>query len=251
MSYLFGPVSSRRLGCSLGVDLIPEKICSFDCLYCQVGISSKKSLTRRWYIDFDRFKKEIKNIVKDKLKLDYITISGRGEPTLHKGLDKIITAIKEGTKGKYPICVITNSSLLYRKDVRRELRKADLIMPSLDSAYAKTFNKINKPCKGITFKKIVNGIISLRKEFSAKGGSVSGGKGKIWLEIMLLKGMNDSLKEAQGFKKLIEKINPDRVQLNLPVRPAAIKLELPSKKRIEQIKNILVYKCGPIVHSLI
>ena len=229
MNYFYGPVPSRRLGFSLGVDLIPKKTCSFDCLYCQLGHSDKKFIRRSFFIDLVKFKKELKTAIADHPKIDYITISGSGEPTLHKDLDKIIAAIRRVSKNKYPVCVITNSSLLYRKDVRKELQGADLIVPSLDAATAKIFKRINRPIKGITFKKTVSGLIKFRKEF----------KGEIWLEIMLVGGVNDKISEAKKFKKLIEKIKPEKVQLNLPIRPSGVKLSLPSPKKVRKIRKII------------
>lgn len=229
MNYFYGPVPSRRLGFSLGVDLLNEKICSFDCIYCQVGRTVKKTIRRGSFINFEEFKKELEAIVLRECKIDYITFSGSGETTLHKGLDKIISAVKNITANKYPVCVITNSSLLYRKDVRDELRGADLVIPSLDAAKEDVFRKINRPYKNITFSKILKGIVSFRKEF----------KGAIWLEIMLIKGVNDSISDARNFRKIIEKINPDKVQLNLPVRPAPVKLELTALDKLEKIKKII------------
>jgi len=229
MSYFYGPVPSRRLGLSLGVDLLPKKSCSFDCLYCQLGPSSNKRLKRLFYIDIKKFKRELREIIKDKPQIDYITISGSGEPTLHNNLDKIIALIKKETKNRFPVCLITNSSLLYRKDVRREIKKADLIIPSLDAACAKTFYEINRPAKKIDFRKILAGLLGLRREF----------KGKIWLEIMLVKGVNDSLEEAEKFSRIIKKIKPDKVQLNIPVRPSALKLSLPDKRRILKVAKII------------
>jgi len=228
-NYFYGPVPSRRLGFSLGVDLFPKKTCSFNCLYCQLGQSSKKTAKRFSFLRLSKFKEDLKEIINKNPRINYITISGSGEPTLHKGLDKIIAAIKKVTQNKYPVAVITNSSLLYKKKVRNELKKADLIVPSLDAATAKTFFKINHPCKGITLKKIVNGLIRLRKEF----------KGEIWLEIMLISGINDSKREIEKFREIIDKINPDKIQLNLPVRPAGVKISLPSRSKIEMIKKVL------------
>ncbi|UCD15910.1 MAG: radical SAM protein [Candidatus Omnitrophota bacterium] len=229
MSYFYGPVPSRRLGLSLGVDVVPAKVCSFDCIYCQVGVTTTKSLRRFFYVDLDKFRKELKDILRKQPKIDYITFSGSGEPTLHKNLDKIIRITKEITQSRYPVCVITNSSLLYRKDVRRELKQADLIIPSLDAASSKNFYKINRPAAGITFKKVIDGLIALRREF----------KGKIWLEIMLIANINDSVKEAKGFKRIIEKIAPDKVQLNLPVRPTPVKLKLPTKGKLSILAKII------------
>jgi len=228
-NYFYGPVPSRRLGFSLGIDLFPKKTCSFNCLYCQLGPSDKKVIRRFSFIKFSKFRRDLREIIKKNPKIDYITISGSGEPTLHKDLDKIITAIKEVTQNKYPVAVITNSSLLYRKKVREELKRADLVVPSLDAATVKTFSKINRPHKAVTLKKIIYGLNQLKREF----------KGKIWLEIMLVAGINDSNKEARKFKEIIDKINPDKVQLNLPIRPAGVKIFLPNQKRINNIKKIL------------
>lgn len=233
MNYFYGPVPSRRLGFSLGVNLTPRKFCTLDCIYCQLGKATKKTVQRFFYVDPVEFKKELTKIINSNPKIDYISISGSGEPTLHKRLDKIIDAIREITNNKYRICVITNSSLLYKKEVRKELASADLIIPSLDAATNKSFSRIDKPHKQITFRKIVNGLINLRKEF----------KGKIWLEIMLLGGINDSLKEAIIFKKLVAKIKPDKVQLNLPVRPAGVNITLPDYERVKEIKKIIGRKC--------
>lgn len=226
MSYFYGPVPSRRLGFSLGVDIIPKKACVFNCVYCQVGKTTKLTTKRFSYVKFPAFKKELKSILKKRPKIDYITIAGSGEPTLHKGLDKIIALIKTETKNKYPVCVITNSALLDREEVRHELLQADLIIPSLDAATRKTFYKIDRPHRGISFENILKGLIALRREF----------KGKIWLEIMVLAGYNDTKEQAQAFKKIIKKINPDKVQLNLPVRPTGAKINLP------KYKNLLILK---------
>ena len=228
-NYFYGPVPSRRLGFSLGVDLLSKKTCSFNCLYCQLGPNSKKTAKRFSFSKLPKFKEGLKEIIGRNPKINYITISGSGEPTLYKGLDKIIAAIKKVTQNKYPVAVITNSSLLYKGEVRDELKKADLIVPSLDAATSKTFSKINRPCKGITLKRIVSGLIQLRKEF----------KGKIWLEIMLISGINDSKREIEKFKEIIDKISPDKIQLNLPVRPAGVKISLPSRSKIEDRKSVV------------
>jgi len=233
MSYFYGPVPSRRLGFSLGVNLTPKKLCTFNCVYCQLGDTTKKTIKRFFYVDPVELKKELTKIVNRNPKIDYISISGSGEPTLHKGLDKIIDTIRETTNNKYRVCVITNSSLLYKKEVRKELEKADLIIPSLDAATEESFSRIDKPHKQITLKKIVDGLINLRKEF----------KGKIWLEIMILGGINDSLKEAGIFKKLVAKIKPDKVQLNLPIRPSGASIALPDYERVKKIKKIIGKKC--------
>lgn len=229
MNYFYGPVSSRRLGLSLGVDLMPKKLCTFGCLYCQLGETIKKTQRRFSWVDLNQFKKELKRIIKARPKIDYITISGAGEPTLHKGLDKIIKAIKVTTGNRYQVCLITNSSLLYRPGVRKEILGVDLIIPSLDAGCEETFRKINRPDKGITLRKVISGLRALHQEF----------KGKIWLEVMLVKGVNDSIAEAEKIKEIVKDLRPDKVQLNLPVRPSAIKLKLPDVDRLSRIKQII------------
>lgn len=233
MSYFYGPVPSRRLGFSLGVSLTPKKFCTLDCIYCQLGKTTKKTIKRFFWVNMAEFEKELAEIIARKPKIDYISISGSGEPTLHKRLDRIIGVIKNVTGNKYPVAVITNSSLLYKKEVRQELRCADLIVPSLDAATRESFRLVDYPHQGITFQKVINGLIDLRKEF----------KGKIWLEIMLIGGVNDSLREAKKFKKLVDKIKPDKIQLNLPIRPSGAKIAIPDYERVKKIKKIIGKKC--------
>ncbi|MCF7874892.1 MAG: radical SAM protein [Candidatus Omnitrophica bacterium] len=229
MEYFYGPVPSRRLGFSLGVDLTPKKSCSFNCIYCQLQIVAEPRMKRSFFIDFAKFKDEFRAVLSKNPKIDYITLSGSGEPTLHKDLGKIIKALKEISDYQYPVAVITNASLLQRKKVRDELKEADLIIPSLDAPTAEIFKKINRPHPKINFYKIKKGCIKLRREF----------KGKIWLEIMLIKGVNDSLDSAHKFRKVIKRIKPDRVQLNLPVRPSAEENLVPDLKQVEKITEII------------
>jgi wyosine [tRNA(Phe)-imidazoG37] synthetase (radical SAM superfamily) len=229
MEYFYGPVPSRRLGFSLGVDLTPKKTCSFNCIYCQLQIVAKPRIKRSFFIDLKKFKDEFRSVLSKNPKIDYITLSGSGEPTLHKDLGKIIKTIKEISDYQYPVAVITNASLLQRKKVRDELKEADLIIPSLDAPTAEIFKKINRPHPKINFYKIKKGCIKLRREF----------KGKIWLEIMLIKGVNDSLDSAHKFRKVIKRIKPDRVQLNLPVRPSAEEDLVPDLKQVERIIEII------------
>jgi wyosine [tRNA(Phe)-imidazoG37] synthetase (radical SAM superfamily) len=229
MKYFYGPVPSRRLGFSLGVDLTPKKTCTFNCIYCQLGVVTQPKIKRVFYIDFAEFKKELKVVLAKNSKIDYITLSGSGEPTLHKDLGKIIKAIKKISKYKYPVAVITNSSLLHRKKVRDQLKEADLIVPSLDAPSAVIFKKINRPHPKINFYKIKKGCIQLRKEF----------KGKIWLEIMLVKGVNDSLEAADKFRKIIKRIKPDKVQLNLPIRPSGEEIFSPDPSQLKKIADII------------
>jgi wyosine [tRNA(Phe)-imidazoG37] synthetase (radical SAM superfamily) len=192
-------------------------------------IVAKPRIKRSFFIDFTKLKDEFRAVLSKNPRIDYITLSGSGEPTLHKDLGKIIKTIKEISDYRYPVAVITNASLLQRKKVRDELKEADLIIPSLDAPTAEIFKKINRPHPKINFYKIKKGCIKLRREF----------KGKIWLEIMLIKGVNDSLDSAHKFRKVVKRIKPDRVQLNLPVRPSAEENLVPDLKQVEKITEII------------
>ena len=227
--YFYGPVPSRRLGYSLGVDLFPAKTCSFDCIYCQLGVCAHKTIRRLSCVDMHVLRRQLSALLEKTEHIDYITLSGSGEPTLHKNLDEIIRTIKDVSKNRYPVCVITNSSLLYRKKVRDELREADLIIPSLDAARVATFRTLNRPAPGLSLDKIIKGLIALRREYDKA----------IWLEVMLVAGVNDSPAEARALRRAIERIKPEKVQLNLPVRPSAAKAGIPPLDRIQAIEKIL------------
>jgi wyosine [tRNA(Phe)-imidazoG37] synthetase (radical SAM superfamily) len=207
MNHLFGPVPSRRLGRSLGVDLIPRKTCPYDCLYCEVGPTTRQTLKRREY-HTQVIIQELQDYLRvPAAKIDYITLAGSGEPTLNLGLGRIIAAIKEMTET--PVAVLTNGALLYLPEVRRDLAAADVILPSLDSAIEETWRTINRPLPEISLAQMIEGLFALRREF----------RGQIWLEIMILKGMNDTEKELSALGRVIQKLAPEKVQLNTAVRP--------------------------------
>lgn len=208
MNHIFGPVASRRLGYSLGVELIPSKTCPFACTYCQVGKTTNFTDKRAEYVSTDDVMAELEKALPKK-GVHYVTFSGAGEPSLHIHIGKIISKIK--SLCDTPVCVITNSSLMHRKDVRKDLAKADLVIPSLDSAIQDTFVKINRPVKGITAEKVINGLVKFRKAYS----------GQMRLEIMLVKGINDSIEEISRLKEAVDRINPDAIDLNTVVRPPA------------------------------
>jgi len=231
MKYIYGPVKSRRLGLSLGISLTNHKICNFDCIYCQLGKTEELSWERKAYIEpsdiLDELRSWIQNNPGGPEKLSYITLSGSGEPTLNIKIGEIIKEIRKLTAS--PIAVITNSSLLADANIRRQIEDADLIVPSLDSVVPEAFQKIDRPHQNIQLDKIIEGLIALRKEF----------KGKIWLEVMLVKGLNDDIRQIKKLKEVIEKINPDKIQLNSPVRthnPQAVAVD---KAKLEKIKEIL------------
>jgi len=209
--YLFGPVPSRRLGMSLGVDLVPKKVCSLDCVYCEVGKTTKLTLERKEYIKVDRVKEDLTNYFNNNPDPDYITFSGSGEPTLNVFIDEILEFIKEH-KPNVPVAVLTNGTLLHDSNVRETLLKADLVLPSLDAATEAVFNKINRPAKGLNIDSCIQSLTDFGKEF----------KGTMWLEVFILPGYNDSKTELAELKKAILKIQPDSVQLNTLDRPGTV-----------------------------
>ncbi len=205
--FTFGPVPSRRLGFSLGIDIIPRKTCTFDCIYCQVGKTTNQELSRKSFFNPDEIVEEIITVTKDITYIDHITFSGSGEPTLNSDIGWIIREVKKRTD--IPVAVITNSSLLSVEDVRNDIGIADAVLPSLDAVSEGIFQYINKPHSLIGINTIIEGI----KKFSTNY------KGKIWLEIMLIKGINTSTGELEKFKKIAEYLGVEKVQLNTIIRP--------------------------------
>ncbi len=228
--YIKGPVYSRRLGKSLGIDLLSKNICSEDCIYCECGSTEILTLTRKEYVPTVKVIEELQQKLKSKPQCKYITFSGRGEPTLHSEIGVIINFLAENYP-EYNIAVLTNSTLLHRNSVQKELRNADLIVPSLDASTKKTFNKICRPVKEVEFSDLKQGIIDFSINFS----------GEIFLEILLLTNYNDSREEIEGFKKLIKKIDPDRVDLNSLDRPPVEKDQVKkiSREIMEKVRKEL------------
>jgi wyosine [tRNA(Phe)-imidazoG37] synthetase (radical SAM superfamily) len=209
VKYTYGPVPSRRLGRSLGVDLIPTKICTYNCIYCQIHKTTLRTLERREYVPASLILQDVREALRDCGEaVDYISCSGSGEPTLNSAIGEIIEGIKELTR--IPVAVITNSSLLHLKEVRQALLKADVIMPSLDAVTPAVFQAVNRPHPSLEIMEIIEGLAALRREYS----------GQIWLEILLCQGVNNGQAEIEGLQQAIRAIRPDRVQLNTVVRPA-------------------------------
>jgi len=209
--YLFGPVPSRRLGMSLGVDLVPNKVCSLDCVYCEVGKTTKLTADRKEYIPLNKIKEELTYYFQNNPDPDYITFSGSGEPTLNIYIGEVLQFIKE-QKPQISVAVLTNGTLFFNKDVRQALMNADVVLPSLDAATQKTFEMINRPAQRINITECIQGIVDFRKEFT----------GKIWLEVFILPGYNDHPEELLEIKKAILQIKPDSIQLNTLDRPGTI-----------------------------
>lgn len=207
---IFGPVSSRRLGLSLGLDLIPYKTCSYDCIYCELGRTSHKTLERHEYIPKKEVLKQLWSYLETlDVMPDYLTLCGSGEPTLNSKIGEIIREIKG--KISIPVAILTNGSLLFMEDVRRDMVEADVVLPSLDAVTEATFQVTNRPYKSLDIKKVIKGMVDFRQEFG----------GQIWLEVMLLRGVNDEKSEINRIKAIIERIKPDKIQLNTVVRPPA------------------------------
>ena len=232
MRYVYGPIKSRRLGLSLGLSLSPDKICDLDCIYCQWGSVGKTVLERKPYARVDEIIAELKTWMQNNLQkaqeLKFVTLSGLGEPTLNTCIGELIDQVKRVTGLK--IAVITNSTLLGDPQVRRGLLRADLIVPSLDAVDPEIFKRIDRPDPGIELNEVIDGLVALRKEF----------RGELWLEIMLIAGINDDFGHIEALKKVIARINPDKIQLNSPVRSTAEKDVLPvEKSKLEKIKELL------------
>ena len=210
MNHIFGPVPSRRLGRSLGVDVVPYKTCSYDCVYCQIGCTTCKTIERREWVPLAEILPELeKKLSPGNANPDYITLSGSGEPTLYSRIGELIDGIK--AISDVPIAVLTNGSLLWMPDVRADLMKADLVVPSLDAGSEEVFRKVNRPHEDISFEKMLGGLIDFRREFG----------GKFWLEVLILAGMNDGQADIDDLIACAGRIEPDCVQLNTVTRPPA------------------------------
>ncbi|MEF8879171.1 MAG: radical SAM protein [Candidatus Thermoplasmatota archaeon] len=221
MDLLYGPVASWRLGKSLGVDLIcsSKKICSFNCIYCQLQETEKITAKRQKFVDLTKLKQELETTLKES-NPDVITLSGTGEPTLASNMDKAIKIIKKTTD--LPIAILTNSTMFPNKKVRETLQKIDIIVAKLDAPNEQVFQKINQPAEKINFKKTFKGIKKIKKSF----------KGKLSLQMMFMDENKDYVDEMV---KRAEEINPDEIQINTPLRPC--KLSPLSKKELDIIEK--------------
>lgn len=225
--YFYGPVPSRRLGRSFGIDIVPFKVCTLDCVYCQLGRTTEKSIERKAYIPVEPVIAELEESLSRGLKTDYITIAGSGEPTLNSQLGEIIDKIKNITD--IPVAIVTNGILLYRADVRADCAKADVVLPSLDAGDEETFRKINRPHPDISIEMLISGLCTFRKEYT----------GQLWLEVFLVDSINTDTGQIAKIRAIIERINPDKVQLNTAVRPTAeigvIKLDFEKLRAISEL----------------
>lgn len=227
--YLFGPVPSRRLGISLGVDLVPHKVCNLNCVYCEIGQTNNQTNERKEYLAYDKIIEELNHYLSEEPELDFITFSGAGEPTLHSRIGDIISYIKS-KHSKYYIALITNGLLLFNSTVRDEIMQSDVILTSFDAASEEVFNKVNRPLDDTKVTTLIDGLIEFRKEY----------KGEIWLELFIVPGINDTKQELTKLKQVFNKIKPDKIQLNTLDRPGTEPwVTTPERSELENIKEFL------------
>ena len=226
--YVYGPVPSRRLGRSLGVDLIPFKTCSYDCIYCQLGPTTNRTVERREYVPTDTVLAQVQERLAGlAAPPDYITLAGSGEPTLHNGLGRLAAEIRRRTD--VPVAVLTNGSLLFEPAVADALAEADLVVPSLDAPGVSLWRHVNRPHPDLVWEQMIGGL----ETFTARFG------GQVWLEVMLLSGVTGLDAEVRKIAALAKGIGPDRVQLNTAVRPAAESFALPlSREGLQELARL-------------
>ena len=222
MGYLFGPVLSRRLGLSMGVDLLQYKTCNLDCIYCELGRTACLTLCRDRFVPREGVMREIE--WRRDEPFDYLTFAGSGEPTLSQDLGEVVSRAKQIVDS--PVAVITNSTLLTSPAVRKEVAAADVVLPSLDAASQESFMAINRPARGLFAEEMIQGLKDFRREYS----------GEIWLEVMLVEGINDH--EAERIARAAEAIDPDRIHLNTVVRTPAEPVEPLSQEEMHRMLEI-------------
>lgn len=228
--YVFGPVTSRRLGRSLGIDLLPYKTCSYNCVYCECGATTNLTIHRNEFFPLEEIITELDCILAKKPVLDYITFAGSGEPTLSRSLGRIIRHLKEQYPW-YQVAVLTNGSLCMLPEVRTELLQADLIIPTVSTANQNTLNRIFRPHKDLSVISIISGLIALRKQFP----------GQIWAEIFIVPELNTTTQELLGIRQIISSIRPDRIQLNYLDRPGTESwVYAVNRIELERIRNFFI-----------
>jgi wyosine [tRNA(Phe)-imidazoG37] synthetase (radical SAM superfamily) len=237
--YLFGPVPSRRLGMSLGIDLVPHKVCTLNCIYCECGRTTNLTLEREEYVPYEVVVKELQHYLSNNPSPDYITFSGSGEPTLNLRIGDVLHFIKQEYL-KIPVAVLTNGTLLYSKQVRYEIIDADVVLPSLDAASDLYFRKINRPFRTLNIRKYILGLARFRKEYC----------GEIWLEVFIIPDYNDNEKELKLLQRAIEIIRPDIVQLNTLDRPGAVTtIRAASRTELQHILDFWKFENAEIISA--
>lgn len=235
--HLFGPVPSRRLGISLGVDLVPHKVCSLNCIYCECGSTTRLTLDRAEYVPEEEIQQELQDYFKKNPDPDFITFSGAGEPTLHSGIGQILSFIRKLKPG-IKVALITNGTLFSDPALRKELLDVDVVLPSLDAATDAAFRKVNRPRKGFSVEQYIEGLRDFKRE----------SRSEFWLEVLILPGYNDDVENILTLKDAISRIGPDRIQLNTLDRPGVIEgLRPASRDELEAIVGQWGFKDVEIV----
>lgn len=216
--YIYGPIPSRRLGLSLGVSPIPKKFCNYSCVYCQIGLTHNLTNTREEFFPLEDIINEFKKYISSNENFDVVSIVGEGEPTLYSRLGELITLLKRLTNK--PIAVITNSGLLYDKNVQKDLLNADIVLPSIDFFSEESFKCLHRPYGKLHFKESYDGLVEFSKKF----------KGEIWLEVMLIYNINSSKNDLIKLKEFIKNINHSKIYINTAVRPPAESWVKPASK---------------------
>lgn len=233
-SRLFGPVPSRRLGRSLGIDLVPHKVCSLDCIYCECGATTLRTLERREWVPTREVLAELEAFFDGGGTADYLTFSGAGEPTLHRDLGRIARFVVG--RSSIPLALLTNATLFGDPGVRAEVQPCAVILPSLDAADDETYARINRPHPGLTAADLVEGLVALRQEYA----------GQIWLEVLLVEGLNDGPRALDAIAAAIARIEPDRVQVNTAVRPGTEDVEPAGEEALERALRCFGPKAEPV-----
>ncbi len=234
--YTYGPVPSRRLGRSLGVDLVPLKTCNFNCVYCQLGPTPHTTIERADYVPVEEIVPDVREQLAAGPRPDFVTLSGSGEPTLNASFGEIASAIRGLTD--IPIALLTNGGLFHLPEVRAACGAIDLVLPSLDAGDEETFQRINRPHPSLSLDQVVSGLAQLRAEFD----------GEIWLEVFIVDGLNSSDGHVRSIGACVDRIGPDRVQINTAVRPPAERdVRAPSAERLEEIRQMLGPRAEVIV----
>lgn len=227
-AHLFGPVPSRRLGVSLGIDVVPFKTCSLNCAYCECGPTTHLTTERREYVPLGELVSEIDELLAGSPALDVVTFSGSGEPTLNSRIGDIIAHLK-ARHSRYKVAVLTNGTLLWLPEVRRAIGPADFVMPSLDAVSQATFEKLNRPAPGLTAGQLIEGIAAFSHEYG----------GVLYVEVFIVPGINDTKEELDLVKRALSDIRPARVQLNTLDRPCACAWIRPATG--ERLREIAAY----------
>jgi len=230
MQYVYGPIPSRRLGQSLGIDLIPLKTCNWNCVYCQLGRSVPLTNERKEYAPRAEVLAEARAALAAHPAgaIDWVSFVGSGEPTLHSGIGWLIREVQAGTDR--PVAVITNGSLLHLPEVRRDLATADAVLPTLDAGTPELYRRLNRPHPDVTFERIVEGLSAFRAGYT----------GRLWVEVMLIRGANDTEEALEAIAAVLRPIGPDAIHVNLPIRPPAETwVEPPDEAGLERATRIL------------